>query len=148
LAQTRKQKVLQQVQRQRRQRTIITLTIVIVLIAIIVGVVLFYPRAPLEPVQLPAYLDHCVSSALVYHSHPELAITINGVAQVIPITFETGYDAGCSRVIHTHDSTGVLHVGPLGRQHDDNNFQLNPDIQQQSRRWDRAQPEHDRQWER
>ena len=83
-----------------------------VLIAIIVGVVLFYPRGPPNPVQLPAYLDHCVSGAIpnVYHSHPNLVITIGGVAQLLPLTFETGNDVGCARVMHTHDSTGVIHV--------------------------------------
>ncbi len=112
MAQTRKQKVLQQVQRQRRQRTVITFVIVAALIAIIVGVIIFYPRTPPDPVQLPPYLDHCViGTTTFYHSHPSLAIRISGVDQQLPVTFETGYDAGCSRVMHTHDSTtGVIHV--------------------------------------
>jgi hypothetical protein len=110
MAQTRKQKVLQQVQRQRRQRTIITATIVAVLIAIIVGAILFLPKPAPDPIQLPPYLDHCVTANLVYHSHPNLAITVGGIAQTLPDTFETQYDAGCSRVMHTHDSTGVIHV--------------------------------------
>ncbi len=110
MAQTRKQKVLQQVQRQRKQRTIITFTIVAVLIVIIVAAILFLPRPAPDPVQLPPYLDHCVLGALVYHSHPNLVITISGVGQTLPVTFETGYDGGCGRVIHTHTSDGVLHV--------------------------------------
>jgi hypothetical protein len=110
MAQTRKQKVIEQVQRKRRERTIITFTIVAVLIAIIVGAILFLPRPAPNPVQLPPYLDHCVTGTLVYHSHPDLVVTISGIVQTLPITFETGYDGGCSRVIHTHTSDGVLHV--------------------------------------
>ncbi|MBO0887770.1 hypothetical protein J2P12_01575 [Candidatus Bathyarchaeota archaeon] len=102
--------MLQNVQRQRRQRTIIGFAIVILLVAIIVGVVIFYPRAPPDPVRLPSYLDHCVLGSLVYHSHPNLVITISGVSQQIPVTFGSGFDTDCARVIHTHDSTGVLHV--------------------------------------
>lgn len=111
MAQTRKQKVLQQVQQQRRQRTIITFTIVAVLIAIIVGVIIFLPHPPQNPVQLPPYLDHCVTSPNpFYHSHPHLVITISGIGQALPVTFETGYDPGCGRVMHTHDSSGIIHV--------------------------------------
>ena len=110
MAQTRKQKVLQQVQRQRRQRTIITFTIVAVLIAMIVGVIIFLPHPPQNPVQLPPYLDHCVGPNLFYHSHPHLVITISGIGQALPVTFETGYDPGCGRVMHTHDSSGIIHV--------------------------------------
>lgn len=110
MAQTRKQKVLQQVERHRRQRTIITFIIAAVLIAIVVGVVLSLPHPQPDQVQLPPYLDHCVTGNLVYHSHPDLAITISGIPQTLPVTFETGYDAGCSRPLHTHDSTGVIHV--------------------------------------
>ena len=110
--QSRKQKVLQQVERQRRQRTIVTFTIVAVLIAIIVAAILFLPRPPPNPVQLPSYLDRCVTGSLAngYHSHPDLAITISGVVRTLPVTFGTGYDGSCARVIHTHTSDGVLHV--------------------------------------
>ncbi|GEM_PF-595765 len=110
MSQSRKQKVLKEVKRQRRQRTIITVTIVAVLVVIIVGAILFLPRPTPDPVQLPSYLDHCVTGNLVYHSHPNLAITIKGVAQTLPITFENGFDGSCARVIHTHTSDGVLHV--------------------------------------
>jgi hypothetical protein len=110
MSQTRKQKVLEQVQRKRRERTIITFIIVAALIAIVVGAILFLPRTGPDPVQLPPYLDHCVTGNLVYHSHPNLAITIGGISQTLPVTFETQYDAGCSRPLHTHDSTGVIHV--------------------------------------
>ncbi len=106
MAQSRKQKVLQQVQRQRRQRTILTFTIVAILIAVIVVAVIFLPRPPQNMVPLPDYLSHCVTGSLVYHSHPNVVVTISGVGQVIPVTF----DASCAQPIHTHTSDGVLHV--------------------------------------
>lgn len=109
MSQTRKQKVLEQVQRRRRQRTIITFVLVAALIAIIVGVVVFYPRPPPNPVNLPSYLSHCVIGNTVYHSHPHLEITVNGVSQTIPIT---DTNPGCTPPLHTHDTSGVIHIEP------------------------------------
>lgn len=106
MASSRKQKVLQQVERHRRQRTILTFTIVAVLIAVVVVAVIALPRPPPNAVNLPDYLSHCVTASLVYHSHPVLVVTISGNVQTIPVTF----DAGCSQPIHTHTSDGVLHV--------------------------------------
>ena len=106
MAQTRKQKILQEVQRKRRQRTIASVVIVVILVAVIVVAIFFIPRPPPNVVLLPSYLDHCVTGSLAYHSHPNLAITVNGQQIVIPVTF----DSGCPQVIHTHDSSGVLHV--------------------------------------
>src|SRR5207249_4775569 len=72
---------------------------------------IFLPHPPPNPVQLPPYLDHCVTSPNpFYHSHPHLVITISGIGQALPVTFETGYDPGCGRVMHTHDSSAIIHV--------------------------------------
>ena len=106
MAQSRKQKILQEVERKRRQRTMTTIVIVGILVTVIVVAIVFIPRPPPNVVPLPAYLDHCVTGSLVYHSHPNLAISINGQAVVIPVTF----DGSCAQPIHTHDSSGVLHV--------------------------------------
>ncbi len=84
----------------------ITIVVAVVLIAIIVTTVLFYPRPGPDPVQLPSYLSHCVTGSLVIHSHPTLAITISGVPQTLPVT----YSDSCQQPIHTHDSSGILHV--------------------------------------
>ncbi len=106
MAQSRKKKILEQVERQRRQRTVITFTIVALLIVIIVVAVIFLPRPPPNPVELPPYLNHCVTGSLVYHSHPDLSVTISGVQRTLPITFSSS----CAQPIHTHSSDGVLHV--------------------------------------
>jgi hypothetical protein len=94
------------VHRKRRQRTLATVVIVAVLVAVIVLAIVFIPRQPPNPVPLPSYLDHCVTGSLVYHSHPNLVVTINGQGVVIPVTF----DGACPQPIHTHDSGGVLHI--------------------------------------
>jgi len=106
LAQSRKQKVLEEVRRKRRQRTLATVIIVVVLVAVIVVAIVFIPRPGPNQVPLPSYLDHCVTGSLFYHSHPNLVVTINGQGVVIPVTF----DGSCPQPIHTHTSDGVLHI--------------------------------------
>jgi len=102
--QTRKQKILGDVKKKRRQRAYVTLAIVVALIGIIVGAVIFL-QVPPNKVPLPPYLSRCVNSE-IYHYHPTLTVTINGVGMPIPVTF----NLGCHQPIHTHDSTGLLHV--------------------------------------
>ena len=75
-------------------------------VAIIVVAVFLIPRPTPKRVPLPPYLDHCVTGSLLYHSHPNLAMTINGQVIVIPVTFEPS----CAQLIQTHGSSGVLHV--------------------------------------
>lgn len=44
-----------------------------------------------------------------YHWHPQLRIIANGAA--VPIPANIGIElAGCHRVLHTHDATGVIHI--------------------------------------
>jgi hypothetical protein len=107
MSQTRKQKILGDVKRKRRQRTVATFAIVGVLIAIVVVAVVLFPRTT-NAVLLPDYLSHCVYGS-VYHSHPNLTITINGANFPSPLAPGT-FDSGCPQPIHTHDATGVLHI--------------------------------------
>jgi hypothetical protein len=106
--QSRKQKILGDVKKKRRQRALTTLTIVVALIAIIVVAVFLLPKPQPNPVQLPQYLSGCVNVSYFYHSHPNLTVIINGVGISLPVT----YNPGCPQPIHTHDSTGVLHLEP------------------------------------
>jgi len=103
--QTRKQKILGDVKRKRRQRTITSITIAAILIAVIGAAVIFL-RPPPNAVPLPDYLSHCVLGG-IYHSHPNLTITINGAS--VPFPFNT-FDASCQQPIHTHNEPGVLHI--------------------------------------
>jgi len=107
MSQTRKQKILGEVKRKRRQRTLTTLAIVTVLIAVMVAAMFLQPRST-NLVPLPDYLSHCVYGS-VYHSHPNLTITINGANFPFPPAPGT-VDNGCLQPIHTHDATGVLHI--------------------------------------
>ncbi|MCC7436814.1 hypothetical protein IT402_03010 [Candidatus Nomurabacteria bacterium] len=46
--------------------------------------------------------------ATEFHIHPELKIIING--QEVQLPNNIGIKPGCMNSLHTHDSTGVLHV--------------------------------------
>lgn len=46
--------------------------------------------------------------ATQFHIHPELKIVIDGVEQAIPS--EIGITDGCMHPLHTHDTTGKIHV--------------------------------------
>ena len=60
--------------------------------------------------------DQCIQhTSVVQHFHPSLAIIIDGQPVLIPA--DVGIDSGasdaqsaCMHVVHTHDTTGVLHV--------------------------------------
>lgn len=109
---SRKKKVLEEVARQRRRRGIISIAIVAVLIiVIVVGIYVFALNQPKNVVSLPPYLDKCVVSELPgYHSHPNLTIIVNGV--IHPLTPNIGIAGSCLKPLHTHDSTGVIHIEP------------------------------------
>ena len=105
-AKTRKQKILGDVKRKRRQRAITSVAIAVALIALIVTAVIFLRPAP-NRVTLPDWDSHCVSISFFYHSHPNLTITVNGAN--IPLPSST-FNSGCPQPLHTHDSSGVIHV--------------------------------------
>ena len=107
--QQRKKRVLEEVQRQRRrQRTITLMLIGGVLVAIIVGGVYFLTHQSAS--NLPPYLAECVNGSLAYHSHAHLAITINGIDQLVP--GQIGINGACLHPLHTHSTDGVMHVEP------------------------------------
>jgi hypothetical protein len=57
----------------------------------------------------------CTTDALTqFHIHPHLRIIINGTEQIIPAG--TGITLACLHPIHTHDSTGTIHIeSPVAR---------------------------------
>ena len=107
-AQTRKQKILGDVKRKRQQRAIISISLAIALIAIIIAAVFLIPRSQNE-VPLPDYLSVCVGLNLLYHSHPNLTVWVNGANILLPGGLGT-FDSSCPQPLHTHDATGVIHV--------------------------------------
>jgi hypothetical protein len=47
---------------------------------------------------------------LVYHIHAHLSIYINGQQQALPANIGINNAQGCIYWLHTHDTTGVLHI--------------------------------------
>src|SRR5579864_6727275 len=126
MAQTRKQKVLQEVKRKRKQRTVISLVIAAVLISIIGVGVYALSRNAGNGGNFPFA---CLGQEYVtLHVHPWLRIWINtgnGIANVtIPAavgilnpgytTTSTGVQAvssgSCYEPMHTHDTSGIIHI--------------------------------------
>ena len=57
----------------------------------------------------------CLTSnvRVLAHFHPHLTITVDGISEAIPGVIGNN---PCTRQIHTHDSTGALHIEPQGKQ--------------------------------
>lgn len=57
----------------------------------------------------------CLNTALgvtaAYHIHPHLAVKADGKGITVPANIGLSL-AGCERVVHTHDTTGEIHVEP------------------------------------
>ena len=120
MAQTRKQKVLQEVKRKRQQRTVVSIIIVGVLITTIgVGVWALSRTAGGGTLPFP-----CLAENTTLHVHPWLRVWIEtGPGKSYNVTIPTavgilspqisnGVASGgsCFEPLHTHDSTGIIHV--------------------------------------
>ena len=54
-------------------------------------------------------LDSCSTDMFTtFHIHAHLTIIVNGQEQVVPA--DTGINSSCMHVLHTHDSTGIIHI--------------------------------------
>src|SRR5437867_9255509 len=119
MAQTRKQKVLQEVKRKRQQRTIVSIIIVAVLISIIgVGVWALSRNSGQPNFPFP-----CLAENTTLHVHPWLRIwmettpgskynvTIPTAVGILNPQISNGEAGGgsCFEPLHTHDSTGIIH---------------------------------------
>jgi len=128
MAQTRKQKVLQEVKRKRQQRTIVSIVIVAVLISIIGIGVWALSRNAGNGGNFPF---QCLGQEYTnLHVHPWLRIWINtgtGITNVtIPAAvgilnpgFQTDSNGvqvvsngSCYEPMHTHDASGIIHIEP------------------------------------
>ena len=126
MAQTRKQKVLQEVKRKRQQRTIVSIVIVAVLISIIGIGVWALSRNAGNGGNFPF---QCLGQEYTnLHVHPWLRIWINtgtGITNVtIPAAvgilnpgFQTDSNGvqvvsngSCYEPMHTHDASGIIHI--------------------------------------
>ena len=122
MAQTRKQRVLEEVKRKRQQRTIISMVIVAVLITTIgVGVWALTQNHGRSGLPFP-----CLAENTNLHVHPWLRIWIentpgNNVSVTIPTAVGILNPAinnglagagpnSCFEPLHTHDASGLIHV--------------------------------------
>ena len=86
------------------------------ILAAIVGVVLYNHNQPqTETIVNPSYppVDGIYCDALeqtVYHIHVHLSIYINGKLSPLPQNTGIASDGSCYYWLHTHDTTGVIHI--------------------------------------
>jgi hypothetical protein len=120
LTQARKKRVLEEVRKQRQRRMIISLTIV----AILVGTIGYAVYAITQTKQGPTFPFPCLAENVTLHVHPWLRIWIeNSSGTYYNVTIPTaigilnpqisnGLAGGgsCFEPLHTHDSTGIIHV--------------------------------------
>ena len=89
----------------RRVRRIINWTIGLVLVILPIGGLIWYSATR------PPIPESDIVSRNGLHWHPELAIYVKGVKQEIPTNLGMG---GVEMPVHTHDSTGVIHLEMSG----------------------------------
>lgn len=121
MAQSRKQKVLQEVKRQRKQRAIISLVIAVALVTVIVVGVYALSRNSGPAVNFPFA---CLAETTTLHIHPWLRIwiettpgskyniTIPTAVGILNPSTSNGLTGGgsCFEPLHTHDASGIIHV--------------------------------------
>jgi len=115
-AKQQKQQDLQLARRSRRITFFSFFGVGIVIIAAIVGVVIYNQNQPqTETIVNASYppVDsiYCDSlEQLAYHIHAHLSIYINGTLSPIPQNMGIASDGSCYYWLHTHDTTGVIHI--------------------------------------
>ena len=110
-AKQQKQQQLQQDRRSGRITLFSFLGVGIIIIAAIVGVVLFNRNQPVNAAYPAVDSIKCdTQEQLAYHIHAHLSISINGSASSIPANIGIAADSSCFYWMHTHDTTGVLHI--------------------------------------
>jgi hypothetical protein len=115
-AKQQKQQELQQAKRTGRITLFSFLGVGIVILAAITGVVFFNRnQTPTETIVNSAYppVDNIYCDALeqtVYHIHAHVSIYINGSLSPVPAQVGIASDGSCFYWLHTHDTTGVIHI--------------------------------------
>lgn len=109
----------QKVAKRTRMITIFSLLgAIVVVVAVIVGVI-YYNNASanssLETVANPSYPSvdgiYCdAGEQLAYHIHAHVSIYINGKQSLIPQLTGIAPDGSCYYWLHTHDTSGVIHI--------------------------------------
>ena len=126
MSQTRKKRVLDEIRRKRQRQTTLTIVLVAALIALIAGSAHFLSRnGGSSGGNNNGFLFPCLGSeGTAFHIHPWLRIWIDGANPsniTIPAAigirnpvFQGGFAGGgpssCFEPLHTHDSSGIIHV--------------------------------------
>lgn len=84
----------------------------ILAVIVVVGIGYYAMKAPKRPpssiTTREVALTCTTDMATVYHIHPKLAITIDGIPQ--PLAPNIGIKPSCMNSLHTHEGTGRIHV--------------------------------------
>lgn len=111
-----KQRELENMQRGKTRKNFFTWAIVLAAIGGVTFGVFKYFSSPSPDNVSANVLSSCVNhGGISMHIHPHLTIIKNGEEQEIPANI--GVSVACMRPIHTHDSSGKLHI-EFPRQHD------------------------------
>lgn len=96
--------------RKRSLKKTIKLFSILFLIAGVIGGLVWYIVAhpPTPKTNRQVALSCTTDMATQFHIHPHLEIIINGTQQEIPANI--GISFSCMHPLHTHDTTGTLHV--------------------------------------
>lgn len=109
----------QRVEKRTRIITIVSvLAAMVVVAAVIVGVIVYnnaQTNSSLETIVNPSYppVDGIYCDTLeqtAYHIHAHATIWINGKQSLIPQYTGIASDGSCYYWLHTHDTTGVIHI--------------------------------------
>jgi hypothetical protein len=111
------QKRQQAIQSSRRNKQILT-GVIVALVVIAVGVGIFYwgqsagANVSSDNAAYPAIdgIPCNTNEQLNYHVHAHLSIYINGQPFQLPTNLGIASDNSCFYWLHTHDSTGVIHI--------------------------------------
>ena len=115
-AKQQKQEQLRQDRRSGRITLFSFLGAGILILAAIVGVVIYNQNQPqTETIVNSAYppVDNIYCDALeqtVYHIHAHISIYIDGALSSVPQNVGIASDGSCYYWLHTHDTTGVIHI--------------------------------------
>ena len=120
----REEQIRREAERKRRERTrLITIISVIAAIVLIAGALIAYvvyanntqnqPQTPqvVNPQYPPVDNIYCdQQEQLAFHIHAHLTMYINGQALPLPSQIGIAKDQSCLYWLHTHDTSGVIHM--------------------------------------
>src|SRR6187551_2971395 len=90
------------------KKTVFTIAALIVIVGLFVWGSISKKMGDTAKTSREVALTCTTDMATEFHIHPELSIFVNGEQITIPT--DLGVTPACMTSIHTHDSTGIIHV--------------------------------------